>query len=100
MKRIALSVLIITMGAVLFAGGSAETTTDMMQRANSKMTTEALADSNAQALRAVPIPQISYFTERQTIARWYERWDRPSVVTYVYLISYGNILGYYVWRLL
>ena len=96
MKRIVSIVLIIATAAMLFAGGAAEPSTRQVQRDNAEMTTEALADSNAQALRAVPIPQISYFTERQTIARWYERWDKPSVVTYVYLIANGNILGYYV----
>ena len=96
MKKIILA-MILVFAVVLpsFAEGDIETT-DYIQRENSRTTTEALADSNAQALKAVPIPEISYFTERQTIARWYERWDRPSVVTYVYLISYGNILGYYV----
>ncbi len=95
MKRIVSIILIIAMAAMLFAGGSSDSSYEV-QRDNTRTTTEALADSNAQALRAVPIPKISYFTERQTIARWYERWDKPSVVTYVYLISYGNILGYYV----
>lgn len=95
MKRIVSIVLIITMSAMLFAFGASDTNY-YLQQENSRTTTEALANSNAQALRAVPIPKISYFTERQTIARWYERWDKPSVVTYVYLVSYGNILGYYV----
>ncbi len=45
---------------------------------------------------AVPIPEVSYFQEKRTIAKWTQRWDKPSVVTYVYLISYGNIIGYYV----
>lgn len=96
MKKFVLAmILVFAVVLPVFAEGDTETT-DYIQRENSRTTTEALADSNAQALKAVPIPEISYFTERQTIARWYERWDRPSVVTYVYLISYGNILGYYV----
>jgi len=44
----------------------------------------------------VPIPQVSYFQEKRTIAKWAERWDTPSVPTYVYLVSFGKILGYYV----
>jgi len=48
------------------------------------------------AATIVPIPEVSYFQEKRTIAKWAERWDKPSIVTYVYLISFGNIIGYYV----
>lgn len=56
----------------------------------------AQQQSAQKAVQAVPIPSISYFQEKRTIAKWAERWDKPSVVTYVYLVSYGNIIGYYV----
>lgn len=92
MKRIVSIVLIIAMAASLFAGGSR----DLDQRQNNRVTSEAMTDSESKALRVVPIPEVSYFNERKTIAEWSKRWDKPSVVTYVYLISYGNILGYYV----
>jgi hypothetical protein len=45
---------------------------------------------------SVPIPQISYFPERRTIGKWASHWDRPSAACYVYLVSYGTIIGYYV----
>lgn len=45
---------------------------------------------------AVPVPQLSYFVERKTLAQWAERWDKPSIVTYLYLFCYGNCIGYYV----
>lgn len=48
------------------------------------------------ATQTIPIPQVSYFQERRTIAKWTERWDTPSVAAYLYLISYGRIIGYYV----
>lgn len=48
------------------------------------------------AITSIPIPSISYFQERRTVAKWAERWDKPGIVTYVYLISYGNIIGYYL----
>lgn len=48
------------------------------------------------ATQVVPIPIVSYFQERRTIAKWTSRWDKPSVVTYVYLVSFGKVLGYYV----
>ncbi len=56
----------------------------------------AQADASRNAQVAVPIPVVSYFQEKRTIAKWTERWDKPSIVTYVYLVSFGQILGYYV----
>ena len=44
----------------------------------------------------IPIPSVSYFQERRTITKWVQRWDRVSIPTYVYLVSFGKILGYYV----
>lgn len=48
------------------------------------------------AVQSVEIPSVSYFQERRTIANWSKRWDRPNIPTYVYLLSFGKILGYYV----
>lgn len=48
------------------------------------------------AVNQVPIPAVSYFQERRTITAWVKRWDRPDVPTFVYLISFGKVLGYYV----
>lgn len=50
--------------------------------------------SNAMASTHVPV--LSYFQERRTIAKWVQRWDKPDIPTYVYLISSGTVLGYYV----
>ncbi|MDD5358216.1 MAG: hypothetical protein PHX80_03665 [Candidatus Nanoarchaeia archaeon] len=57
---------------------------------------KAQDESSQRAIEAVPIPSVSYFQEKRTIAKWAERWDKPNLPCYVYLISYGNILGYYV----
>lgn len=48
------------------------------------------------ALEAIPIPSVSYFQERRTISKWTTRWDKPNLPCYVYLVSYGKIIGYYV----
>jgi hypothetical protein len=50
----------------------------------------------AKAQSAIGVPNIAYFQERRTIAKWASHWDKPSAACYVYLISYGNIIGYYV----
>lgn len=48
------------------------------------------------ALAAAPVPEVTYFLERKTVAKWTDRWDKPSVVCYVYLISQGQFIGYYI----
>ncbi len=53
-------------------------------------------ESAQAATVAVPIPTVSYFQEKRTIAKWAQRWDTPSVPTFVYLVSFGTIIGYYV----
>lgn len=50
----------------------------------------------ADAMISTPIPALKHFQERKTIAKWAERWDTPSIPTYIYVISYGKIIGYYV----
>ena len=45
---------------------------------------------------AVRIPELTHFQERKTIARWAEVFDVPDITCYIYIVSYGQILGYYV----
>ena len=48
------------------------------------------------AQASTPIPNVSYYQERRTIAKWFTRWDKPNIPCYVYLVSYGKVIGYYV----
>jgi hypothetical protein len=57
---------------------------------------KAQANSFGTAVDTVSVPIISHFQERRTVARWAERWDKPSIATYVYLVSFGTVIGYYV----
>jgi hypothetical protein len=50
----------------------------------------------ASSQEVVPVPTLRYYPERRTIGRWATHWDRPDMACYVYLISYGNIIGYYI----
>lgn len=55
--------------------------------------------SEQQAMKAItstPVPEVTNFLERKTITEWYKTWDKPNIPTFVYLISYGKVLGYYV----
>lgn len=86
MKKILFAIAIV---ALLFVScDSAPNSRQIAQKAQ-----EAAAMT---AATAVPIPTVSYFQEKRTIAKWAQRWDKPSVATYVYLISFGKVLGYYV----
>jgi hypothetical protein len=64
-----------------------------------KVRLEANLQSSRTQMRAqasVAVPEVSYFQERRTIAKWATHWDKPSAACYVYLLSYGTIIGYYV----
>lgn len=64
---------------------------------NAATATAAAQEENMEAaIQDVAIPQVRYFVERKTIARWVEYWDKPAVVTYVYCVSFGKVMGYYV----
>ena len=86
-----LIVMIVSMTA-LFAIVDAEVQSIKQTRS----TKQAQVDIQAKSGMDVPIPEVRYFQERRTIAKWTERWDAPNIPTYVYLISYGNIIGYYI----
>lgn len=49
------------------------------------------------ALAKVPVPHVSNFQTRDTVAKWMRRMDRPSKTFYVYLLAdTGQTIGYYV----
>jgi len=65
-----------------------ETATESIVKKQEALTTEIIT--------SMPAPVVDYFQERRTISKWAERWDAPSIPCYVYLISYGQFIGYYV----
>jgi hypothetical protein len=56
----------------------------------------AASETATRSADSIPVPLINYFQERRTISKWAQRWDQPNLPCYVYLISYGAIIGYYV----
>jgi hypothetical protein len=86
-------VLFLIMMVLVLAGCLVSTPSTQSARESSEKTQGEAAIT---ALSAIPIPVISYFQERRTVAKWAERWDKPGVATYVYLFSFGNVIGYYV----
>ncbi len=89
MKKI---VLLVAAALVLFFTLTAEScSSNAREQATAKQNNLAEV-----AITTTPIPNLSYFPERRTIARWAEAWDKPDIPTYVYLISFGKVIGYYV----
>ena len=58
--------------------------------------TKAAMDTTNRSANSVVVPTLTNFPERQTIARWATTFDVPEITCYIYLINYGNIIGYYV----
>ncbi|MDR0472317.1 MAG: hypothetical protein LBH43_01405 [Treponema sp.] len=77
-------------GYGLFAEGQSQ------QDAVRKEANQQSAIMQQAAQSAIPVPYLSYFQERRTVSKWATHWDKPSAACYVYLISYGTIIGYYV----
>ena len=86
--------LLILAAIVLFAGCRLSDLPDP-GRAR-KLDNEKSLQAQVAAQSAVSVPDLSYFQERRTVKKWAEHWDRPSAACYVYLISYGAVIGYYV----
>jgi hypothetical protein len=90
MKKIVYFLLVVFFMAGCDING--EYSAESVRKEANKQSTAA----QAMAQSSIPVPNISYFQERRTISKWAIHWDKPSAACYVYLISFGNIIGYYV----
>ena len=87
MKKI---VIILVVLSILSSCGLEYTesgTTQNTKAADSAATTAAVS---------IPVPIVQHFPERRTIAEWSKTFDVPAITCYIYLFSFGNIIGYYV----
>jgi hypothetical protein len=96
MKKVLIYFLIIGLFVVGLFIGVASIGAEGNQESGTKTNMAAARESADRSAVSIPVPNISYFQERRTIAKWAQRWDQPNLPCYVYLISYGNIIGYYV----
>ena len=92
MKKVIMIILVLVFTFGLYALGEVDTNKSDTLKKNS----ENIYATSVAADAAVPVPQLSFFVERKTLAEWAMRWDKPSIVTYLYLFCYGNCIGYYV----
>lgn len=79
---------------LLLTGVSAQSCSDNTDAELQTMETQSQITTSS--VSSVPVPTVTYFQERKTISKWTKRFDQPNVTTYVYIISFGNVLGYYV----
>jgi hypothetical protein len=94
MRKSAIIVLLVGLMAVFsatacFAEGNYE---------QSSTTQNAIANENIakESIVQVPIPDMKYYLERKTVAKWFETWDQQNQISYVYVFMHGNAIGYYV----
>jgi len=90
MKKIFIMFIILL--AVVFCTASSCT----YQETGTEQNERQARNSATMSATVIPVPQIQYFPERKTIAKWATTFDVPEITCYVYLINYGNIIGYYV----
>lgn len=93
MKKVFVSAVLLIALALLMSASADSCSSEPSARQVTEVAQKTTAET---ALVSVPIPTVSYFQERRTIAKWTERWDKPAIATYVYLVSFGTIIGYYV----
>lgn len=88
---------LISGAAIFFGVVLAHAAYAMSNTPSSQEKGEAIQEKVTQtAFDAVPVPQIEHFLNREAVAEYVKRMNDPSKTFYVYLISYGKILGYYV----
>lgn len=92
MKNLNLMSIVLIVLAVL-AMSSTECSTPQTASQTAQIAQANMAEA---AANNVPIPTITYFQEKRTIAKWAEAWDKPDIDCYVYLFSYGKCYGYYI----
>jgi hypothetical protein len=90
MKRI---IFLIVVALCLFFTLTAESCYETDARTTAE---RAQNDAAKAAVTAVPIPTVTYFQEKKTIAKWASYWDKPSLATYVYLFAFDRCIGYFV----
>ena len=93
-KLTAIIIVMLIVATSCFALSNSETSQNRKDILNKNA--EDIYTASVNATSMVPTPQITFFVERDTLAKWAKRWDKPSIVTYLYLFCYGNCIGYYV----
>ncbi len=57
---------------------------------------QTAAQTVANLITQVPAPQLGNSLERQNISRRLTIWSDSSKISYIYLVSYGRVMAYYV----
>jgi hypothetical protein len=94
MKRIMIFISVIFIVTNFLSCGLVEPTSS----APAVVQSEEASKANAQtAITSIPVPQVRYFHERETLSRWVDYWDVPErVPCYIYCFVFDKCIGYYV----
>lgn len=57
---------------------------------------ETVAQTMTKLLAQVPAPQLDNSLERLNISKRLVAWSAPAKISYIYLVSYGRVMAYYV----
>lgn len=57
---------------------------------------QTVATTMQKLLTAVPAPQLDNSLERANISKRLTTWSDPAKISYIYLISYGRVMSYFV----
>jgi len=63
---------------------------------STEVTNKVLENTAQNAIEKYPSPDITKFSERRTVTKWFKHWDVDNIVTYAYLFQSGVCLGYYI----
>lgn len=63
---------------------------------NSQVTEKKRTEKNHSSLsKNQPAPFIKYSLERENLVKRLKRWNKPNKISYIYLVSFGKIMGFY-----
>lgn len=91
MKKIIALAIVIAISAIILGCEMSSTQPTATQTSNRNNEQIALA-----AARQFPTPQVDNFNERKVLNEYVKRFDKPGVISYVYLFSHGIFIDYFI----
>jgi hypothetical protein len=93
-KTTKLCILLVTLFTLMIIGCQENESTRAVSDMQNK--DQAITAKTFERLRAaVPPPELTDSVERSNLVRRLERFNVPSKISYIYLVSYGKVMSYY-----
>ncbi len=95
-------VAVLTIGGIVYAqsadcGGWFQPSCDSSSGVK-QIEQQAVTANLSKLLAQVPIPQLDNSLERANISKRLTTWSDPAKISYIYLISFGRVMAYYVMK--